>query len=103
MSAVAFLKIYCTLWITAVAVVKLSNWNGMVASSFMHLTQYFSNKSYSTRFVEKIDNFKTAKLQWLSSNKHILQIFSNQRTACSNGWQQKYLWNKDSVLNIWIT
>ena len=35
--------------------------------------------------MEQIGTFKRAGLQWLSSNKHIIQIFSNQpQTACNN-------------------
>ena len=51
----------------------------MVASAFEHLTiSTFQTKIIATSFVELTGSFKRAGLQWLSSNKHILHIFSNQ-------------------------
>ena len=66
----------------------------------VHLAQHFSNKYYcnqeyyiaklsnilaATSSVKEIGTFKRAELQWLSSSKHIIQIFTYQRqTACNN-------------------
>ena len=66
-------------------IVKLKN--ERMESAFVHLTQCSSNKNYCG--INR--HLKQAGLQWFSSNKHTLQIFSNQpQTACYNGWSLYY-------------
>ena len=63
----------------------------------------FQTKITATSSFEKIGTFKRAGLQWLSSNKHTLQIFWNQAEIASyNEWLQQVLWIKHSFLDILI-
>ena len=63
----------------------------MVANFFLHLKHStFQIKITATSSVEQISTSKRAGLQWLSSNKDTLQVFSDQpQTACYNEKLQK--------------
>ena len=75
----------------------------MAPSAFVHLTKYFWKKITGASFMKQIGTFNRAGKQWFSSNKHTFQIISNQpQTAYYNGRLQQVLWNKHSILDIWI-